>query len=157
MLGVFKVELGLACDRILLVVHPDLLLRILHNSLSCRLRLTPELRSTCTHREERSPKCAAWLQPSALRRLPALTSIPVWPTANHQAIGRSRPQRYRAADIEQVRLLLHGADDSDSRSPQSTDHEQYENALRHSFATHLPATGVDITVVQTLLAHPPLP
>src|SRR4051794_18672794 len=97
-------KLALPCDRILLVVHPDLLLRILHNYVSCRLLLIPGFGPTSTHREARSPKCAPWLHPSAARTLRASTSIPVWPAVNYQATAQSGPGCYPAADIESAEL-----------------------------------------------------
>lgn len=144
---------ALPCRRILLVAHPDLLLRILHNYMSRRLPLIPECGSICTHREERSRKYAPSLRPSDPRRLRASTSIPVWPVANHQAVAQSRLQLYRAADIESTGLLSHTAGDSDSKYFRSTNHEQYENALRHAAAMALLRSGVDISVIALWLGH----
>lgn len=112
-------------------MHPCLLRRILHD------RERPGLWSTCSHREESSSKCAALPQASALRTSPALTSIPVSPAASYPEIGRLRPRNCRAVSIEPAELLLHSAGDIDSRSLQSTNHEQYGNALRHTLATAL--------------------
>lgn len=85
--------------------------------------------------------------------LPALASIPVSRTANYQAFEQSRPQQCPGAGIELVGLRLHNAGDSGSRFSRSTNHEQYENVLRHSTAVHLLEAGVEVNVIRAWLGH----